>query len=310
MQQKLVQKPQQQRRLQPKNQRQEQQDDSYRGSVEVGDTYDDAGFTVVTRRGGNKKQSNQAEGIPGENSGTVDEGKTQPKKKKDIAKALRKKPPAIIVRVNDGSYSEVLKKLKLNEQVKEISDGIVGLTKTRDGDLLVRLYSKTESLQLVEAIGTAMGDRSVVKELVHYQRVVVQDLDEQAEPEEIKYAICRQIGVEIEKVKVVSIREMSRGQKWAIVSLPAGVVSSVMSAGRLRVGYVNCRVRLWEDRGMGRCFRCLSRGHLAGQCKGADRSKCCRRCGIAGHRAAKCEATTELAKEFATKLDGVGQKRL
>jgi len=103
--------------------------------------------------------------IPGENSGIVDEGRTQPKKK-DIARALRKKPPAIIVRVNDGSYSEALKKLKLNEQVKAISDGIVGLTKTRDGDLLIRLNPRTESLQLVEAIGTAMGDRSVVKELV------------------------------------------------------------------------------------------------------------------------------------------------
>jgi len=54
---------------------------------------------------------------------------------------------------------------------------------------------------------------------------------------------------------------------------------------------------------MGRCFRCLSRGHLAGQCKGPDRSKCCRRCGITGHRAAKCEATTKVAKEFATQLD-------
>jgi len=178
-----------------------------------------------------------------EDDGTVDEGRTQPKKK-DIARASRKKPPAIIVRVNDGSYSEALKKLKSNEQVKAISDGIVGLTKARDGDLLVRLNPRIESLQLVEAIGTAMGDRSVVKKLVHYQRVVVQDLDEQAEPGEIKDAICRQIGVEIKKVKVVSIREMTRGQKWAIVSLPAGTASSVISAGRLRVGYVNCRARL------------------------------------------------------------------
>lgn len=165
----------------------------------------------------------------GQDDGTVDEGKTQ-SKKKDIARSSRKKQPAIIVRVNDSSYSEALKKLKLNEQVKAISDGIVGLTKTRDVDLLVRLNPRTESLQLVEAIGTAMGDRSAVKELVQYQMVVVQDLDEQAEPEEIKDTICRQIGVEIEKVKLISIREMPKGQKWAILSLPAGVGSSVISA--------------------------------------------------------------------------------
>jgi len=156
-------------------------------------------WTEVVRR----KPPAKKDRMEQKDDGTVDEGRTQPKKK-DIAKASRKKPPAIKVRVNDGSYSEALKKLKLNEQVKAFSDDIVGLTKTTDGDLLVKLNPRTESLQLVETIGTAMGNRSVVKELVHYQRVVVQDLDEQAEPEEIKDAIFRQIGVEIEKVKVRS----------------------------------------------------------------------------------------------------------
>jgi len=39
------------------------------------------------------------------------------------------------------------------------------------------------------------------------------------------------------------------GQKWMVVSLP----TKAQAIGKLRVGYVNCRVRQWEERGRGRC---------------------------------------------------------
>lgn len=71
---------------------------------------------------------------------------TRPKTKgKASARPKRKRPPAIIVRIKDGTFSEALKKLKGNGQVKTFSDDIVGLTKTRNGDLLVRTNPNSES---------------------------------------------------------------------------------------------------------------------------------------------------------------------
>jgi len=50
--------------------------------------------------------------------------------------------------------------------------------------LLLRLLGR-RSL----AIGSAMGDRSAIRELGQYQKIVVQDLDELAETQEIVEAI-------------------------------------------------------------------------------------------------------------------------
>jgi len=61
-----------------------------------------------------------------------------------------------------------------------------------------------------------------------------------AEDEEIIEAICRVSNTKTEEVKVVSTRDLSRGQKWAIVSLPAAAAHTAQAAGKLRVGYVNC----------------------------------------------------------------------
>lgn len=164
---------------------------------------------------------------------------------KERVRQPRKRPPAIIVRTGDSTYSEVLKKLKGSTQVKAVSDGIVGLTKTRDGDLLIRTnISKESSAQMLEAIGTAMRDRTTVKELAQYQKVVVQDLDELAEPEEVIEAISRIIEAKTEEIRVVLTRESTRGLKWVAVSLQATLANKLISAGKLRVGYVNCRLRL------------------------------------------------------------------
>lgn len=132
----------------------------------------------------------------------------------DSTRLPKKRPPAIIVRVKDGTYSETLKKLKGSGQVKAFSEDITGLTKTKDGDLLIRMNSKTElSSEFMEAIGTAIGNRTAIKELAQYQKIVVQDLDELAETEEIVEAICCTINAKSEDVRMVSIREQSRGQK-------------------------------------------------------------------------------------------------
>lgn len=77
------------------------------------------------------------------------------------------------------------------------------------------------------------------------------------------------------------------------MSLPATLAGKVLSAGKLRVGYVSCRVRLWEEKRKGRCPRCLFVGHARADCKGPNRENYCRACGANGHFEANCGAREE-----------------
>jgi len=79
--------------------------------------------------------------------------------------------------------------------------------------------------------------------MVNYTNVVVQDLDEQAEPQEVIDTICEAITAKQEDARVVSTREVNRGQKWADVSLPTALAKKLLTVGKLRVGYVICRLR-------------------------------------------------------------------
>lgn len=79
---------------------------------------------------------------------------------------------------------------------------------------------------------------------------------------------------------------MGRGQRRAILSMTDDDARLIVQTGRLRVSFVNCRVRVWELRRSRRCPKCLGSGHEARTCTGPDRRNCCRECGSVGHVAA------------------------
>lgn len=87
-----------------------------------------------------------------------------------------------------------------------------------------------------------------------------------------------------------------------IVSLSAGVVNKLQGIGRLRVGYVSCRLRIWEDRGKGRCPKCLVVGHARTNYSGPDRSECCRACGKIGHFVVNCVESEAVRASFQEEL--------
>jgi len=181
---------------------------------ESNSTGDGVTWTEVVKKGKSKKPSAKEENANRTESSAATR---QTPKSVEGVYPPRKKPPAIIVRLNDGGYSEALKKLKGSDQVKAASENIVGLTKTRNGDLLIRVKAASETpTKLMDAVGTAMGDRSAVMELVQYQKIVVQDLDEIAENEEIIGAIRSLANTTAKEIRVVSTLLQARGQKWPL----------------------------------------------------------------------------------------------
>ncbi|XP_025197426.1 uncharacterized protein LOC112596143 [Melanaphis sacchari] len=127
----------------------------------------------------------------------------------------------------------------------------------------------------------------------------VRDLDQWSSSEEVFEAVVTATGASRDSVKVVSLRKRYGGSQMALVSLPTGSSRGLLSSGRLRIGMVSCRTRVADPKV--RCFRCLSYGHMAKDCKGPDRTNCCRCCGEADHKAVGCSALISAVSEF-TKL--------
>jgi len=105
---------------------------------------------------------------------------------------------------------------------------------------------------------------------------VIQDLDELATAEEVLKAIATATERSMGEARVVSTLMARRGQKWMVVLLLVGTANKIQGIGKLRVRYVSCRLRQWEDRGKGRGSRCLVVGLARASCSGPDRNDCCR----------------------------------
>ena len=69
----------------------------------------------------------------------------------------------------------------------------------------------------------------------------------------------------------------SRGQRLAIASVQETEALKLLKTGKIKVGWVICRVRRRIP--LDRCLRCLGYGHHARDCKGTDRSIMCYKCG-------------------------------
>ncbi|XP_043470331.1 DNA-binding protein HEXBP-like [Leptopilina heterotoma] len=73
----------------------------------------------------------------------------------------------------------------------------------------------------------------------------------------------------------------------AILRLPDADAESLLKSGRVKIGWVNCRIRARvEEDG---CFRCLCYGHLARGCGGPDRRNACWKCGGPDHKSRSCK---------------------
>ena len=122
------------------------------------------------------------------------------------------------------------------------------------------------------------------KEVVNIE---IEDIDEATTKDDIYEALCKELEANIEKTAIHSLRKAYKCTQTAMVQIPKDAAITLLKRGRLRIGWVNCRIREKVD--PIKCFKCWAFGHKARECKGTDRSKCCLRCGEVGHSRKSCK---------------------
>ena len=138
-----------------------------------------------------------------------------------------------------------------------------------------------------KALDQAVGEKSNGKSLVSKRNLEVRDLDETVTREEIVAALCNALG-KPDLGDQCRLYKRFGGVQNAVVRLTEADARSLLGLSKLRVGWVNCRIR--EHVEVARCFRCQGYGHISSGCTLPGKKDACWRCGGASHVAKECTA--------------------
>ena len=116
--------------------------------------------------------------------------------------------------------------------------------------------------------------------MVSKRSLEVRDLDETVTREEVVAALCIALG-KPDLGDQCRLYKRFGGVQTAMVRLNEADARSLLGLGRLRVGWVNCRIR--EHVEVAGCFRCQGYGHVSRGCTLSRRKDACWRCGGASH---------------------------
>lgn len=217
------------------------------------------------------------------------------KRKRKRAPINRKQNPtrdpgeAITIKAQPETYAEVIKKMKSSVNPSEIGVEISSMKRTKAGELIVKFKKGVgQAEKLKDALSNTLGDDVTIRSVARIQMVDIRDLDESTDKEELKDALIRATGIQLDGTfKILNLREAYGKTKQALVQMPANIATNLLKERKIKVGWVRCRLRAKTPPTT--CFRCLDRGHRARECKGDDRSKLCRNCCHSGHIAKECK---------------------
>ena len=218
---------------------------------------------------------------------------TRKKKEKKLSRTLdkfrRAGPEVVLIKPAGGmSYASILSECKKRVNPDELGATVQGIRETRSKDFLVELKCSTKSKgRLGTAFKEAVGARGRVRHLIPWIEVEIADLDPTTEMEDVEDAVRSFFDKESELELRVSLRKTPyRGNRKAYVLLEEPRTMKLLKGVHIKIGWVYCRVRRKEE--VNRCFRCLGFGHIAADCRGPDRSRCCWKSGEKGHLAGSC----------------------
>lgn len=198
----------------------------------------------------------------------------------------------IISAKGEVTYADILRKLRADPDLKELSEEVCKVRRTQKGDLLLEMKTTNGGVaeKFTEKIQTSLVGCAEIKARREEQVIECKDMDDITSKLEICSALSTALDLPgLDENIVKSIRRTYGGTQTAKISLPVAEARRALKVGKIKIGWSICRLR--ETVTLLKCFRCLEYGHVSKSCRSEqDRSNLCRRCGKEGHISKNCEA--------------------
>lgn len=222
---------------------------------------------------------------------TVEKKKKAPAEKEREPRQPKTRPDALLIKKGGQTFADILKKVKSDSSLDGLGEKVVHIRKTLGGDLLLELTNKGEINSvstLRDQLAKAVGEENEVKTLSPEATIAIRDLDEITTQNEVLEALEKKFENLKGTLRIRSLRSGHSGTQTAIVSMPKRLLPEVMKEGKIKIGWVSCRIK--EKVVPLSCYKCFEYGHRALECKSAvDRSKWCKNCSETGHIAKECK---------------------
>ena len=161
---------------------------------------------------------------------------------------------AVRVSAKDSeSYAEILTAMKAKVNPQNAEAEVLSIRRTRRDEILLVLRKGVDVSTCVKALDQAVGEKAEVKASVSKTSLEVRDLDKTVTREEVVAALCIALG-KPNLGDQCRLYKRFGGVQTAVVRLTEADAWSLLGFGRLRVGWVNCRIR--EHAEVALCFRC------------------------------------------------------
>ena len=161
-------------------------------------------------------------------------------------------------------------KAKVNPQ--NAGAEVFSTRRTRKEEILPDLKKGGDVSTFEKALDQAVGEKAEVESLVSKRSLEVRDIDETATREEVVAALCMALG-KPDLGDQCRLYKRFGGVQTVVVYLTKADARSLIRLGRLRVGWVNCRIR--EHVEIAWCFRCQGYGHILRGCTVSVRNEAC-----------------------------------
>uniref|UniRef100_A0ABD2W221 Uncharacterized protein n=1 Tax=Trichogramma kaykai TaxID=54128 RepID=A0ABD2W221_9HYME len=178
---------------------------------------------------------------------------------------------AVLVKeANSASYADIPRNVKSDPKLKEFSAGVTKIRRNAGGALLFELSKEAKNIEdMVEAVASRVGKEVEVCAKTQRATLALSDMDEITTKEDLRSALACALGDPHDGDIVRSLRPAYGNTQRATINLAHKDAARLLAIGRVRVGWVKCRVRCIKT--VNRCFRCWLPDYVTAQGKGTDK---------------------------------------